>query len=140
MFLLMRVAFVLLLLTGSRAQRPDQHDRGEAPGPCDKASTQLELNQCTAEQYKKADASLNALYKEIGSDLARNNDAAAVGKLKAAERVWLKYRDLHCDAARHQFKGGSMSPMIWADCMTGVTLNRIQELKFAYPIDGQPRI
>jgi len=112
--------------------------------PCDWAKTQQDMNQCSGEQYSKADAHLNSLYAKLmgllEKDLAKNaNDAEqraynelAIQKLKAAEKAWIQYRDLHCDAARHQFEGGSISPMIWADCMASATEHRIDELKDAY--------
>ena len=114
--------------------------------PCDWARTQQELNECSGEQYRKADARLNALYSKLmgllEKDLAeaqrkndadqKNHDETAIQKLKAAERAWIQYRDLHCDAARHQFAGGSMGPMVWADCMAETTEHRVVELKDAY--------
>jgi uncharacterized protein YecT (DUF1311 family) len=114
--------------------------------PCDWAMTQQDLNQCSGEQYRKADGHLNAVYVKlmnmVEKDLAeaqKQSDAerkayseTVVQKLKAAERAWIQYRDLHCDAARHQYEGGSMSPMVWADCMTTTTDHRIVDLKNAY--------
>jgi len=109
------------------------------------------MNQCSGEQYSKADARLNSLYTKLTSLLEK--DAAtdrpkrktggkeqrqtAIQKLRAAERAWIQYRDLHCDAARDQFEGGSMSPMVWTDCMTKITDHRIDELKDAYGADRE---
>jgi uncharacterized protein YecT (DUF1311 family) len=111
--------------------------------PCDWAKTQRDMNQCSGE-HRKADTHLNNLYAKLmgllEKDLAKNADdpeqkpynELAIQKLRAAEKAWIQYRDLHCDAARHQFEGGSMSPMIWADCMASTTEHRIDELKDAY--------
>jgi uncharacterized protein YecT (DUF1311 family) len=113
---------------------------------CDWAQSQMELNQCSGEQYHKADQRLNVAYnsalrfmqKDL-SDAQRQGYAdevqfsqTATEKLKAAEKVWIRYRDLHCDAARHEVGGGSMSPMIWGFCMAKTTEDRIEELKRAY--------
>jgi len=106
----------------------------------------MELNQCSGDQYRKADTRLNTVYsKVLGflqkdlTDAVGQKDAeqvkynqAAVEKLKATERAWIHYRNLHCDAARHENEGGSMSPMIWALCMEQVTTDRVEELKQAY--------
>jgi uncharacterized protein YecT (DUF1311 family) len=112
--------------------------------PCDWAKTQRDMNQCSGEQYRKADTHLNNLYAKVmgllEKDLAKNADdpeqkpynELAIQKLRAAEKSWIQYRDLHCDAARHQFEGGSLSPMIWTDCMTTTTKHRIDDLKNAY--------
>lgn len=140
MLFLTRVVLGALILSTVRTQQPAPPAAGqtdERTGLCDKAATQLELNQCTAEQFKVIDARLNSLYSQINRDIAR--DTVGVDKLKTAQQAWIKYRDLHCEAARHQAARASMAPMIWADCMTGVTLNRIEELKFAYPVQGRPR-
>jgi len=72
------------------------------------------------------------------ADLTKYNQQA-IEKLKAAEKVWIQYRDLHCDAARHQIMGGSMSPMVWGYCMAETTLDRIKELKSAYE-DGDRKL
>jgi uncharacterized protein YecT (DUF1311 family) len=61
-------------------------------------------------------------------------ESTAIEKLKAAERAWIQYRDLHCDAAEQQIDGGSMSPMVRAECMRETTEHRIQELKHAYEL------
>jgi len=118
-----------------------------SPGQaCDTAQSQMELNQCAGEQYKKADARLNTIYRNVlnmmEKDLADAKDhkdtdqvryeQAAIDKLKAAEKAWIQYRDLHCEAARHQYEGGSMNPMVWGFCMEQVSLDRIEELKSAY--------
>jgi len=119
--------------------------------PCDWAKTQMDMNQCSGEQYGKADARLNALYTKLTRLLEKDTAAdqpkrengrkehnqTAIQKLRAAERAWIPYRDLHCDAARDQFEGGSMSPMVWADCMTRITDHRIDELKDAYGADRE---
>ena len=113
---------------------------------CDEAKSQMELNQCAGKQYHKADARLNAVYRKVlefmekdlsdaqnGKDpeqIKYNQDAIA--KLRATEKAWIQYRDLHCDAARHQNEGGSMAPMVWAFCMEQTTTDRIEELKQAY--------
>ncbi|HJX83584.1 MAG TPA: lysozyme inhibitor LprI family protein [Candidatus Angelobacter sp.] len=115
-----------------KSTSPDQN-------PCARANTQLEINECSADQYRKADARLNSLYAKIAADLQKDQDKTALDKLRATERAWIQYRDLHCDAARNQFAGGSISPTIWAGCMKMVTEHRIEELQAAYLVDGQPR-
>jgi len=114
----------------------------------------MELNQCAGEQYHKADARLNAVYRKVleikdkallearnhnDSDLIKYNQQS-LNKLKAAERAWIQYRDLHCDAVRHEYEDGSMSPMIWGFCMAQTTLDRIEELKSAYEDRSSNRI
>jgi uncharacterized protein YecT (DUF1311 family) len=114
--------------------------------PCDSAMTQLELNNCSGDQYRKADAHLNALYGKLMHLLEedikraqnekdedqRKNSETAIRKLKATEKAWIVYRDLQCDAARFEYEGGSINPSVWAICMKTVTEHRISDLKDAY--------
>jgi len=123
-----------------------QQSRSDAERACDSAQAQAELNQCFGEQFKKADAHLNIVYRKILAFMQDNlsdaqrraatdemkNYEAAVDKLKAAEKAWIQYRDLHCDAARHEVWGGSMAPMVWAQYMEQVIQDRTEELKRAY--------
>jgi uncharacterized protein YecT (DUF1311 family) len=139
-------AFLLFAILLSAQNTNPAKQSTSQKSPCDWAQTQQEMNQCSGEQYRKADARLNTLYaKLIGlmeKDIAaakQENDAeeknyneAAIQKLRAAEKAWIQYRDLHCDAARYQIGGGSMSPMVWADCMASTTEHRIEDLKNAY--------
>jgi len=144
---LLLVATYLALVNGSVAQQPANPAVAASPErACDKAQSQIDLNQCSGEQYHLADDRLNAVYRKAldflqkdVSDAQTRKDVEeekynqiAIEKLKKAERAWIQYRDLHCDAARHQVGAGSMAPMVWAFCMAGTTLHRIEELKDAY--------
>lgn len=149
MRILLPVGFVFLFCFGSGLAEQNGaagHQAGSVPNPCDKANTQMEMNQCSGDEYGKADAHLNAVYQELVAflkktlaDTQKANDAqqkanaeAALQKLKSAEKAWMVYRDEHCSAAKQQYEGGSISPMVYANCMQLVTNHRIEELKAAY--------
>lgn len=114
------------------------------PDPCEKASTQAEMNDCYGAEYQKEDARLNRVYRKVmeylqrdlaqaGSDQGLKQSAqTAIDDLKAAELAWIKYRDLQCEAAGQQYEGGTMRPMIHSVCMAMVTEHRVQEIKQAY--------
>jgi len=144
----LRLATALLLfpiLLSAQNSDPAKQSKAQK-NPCDWAQTQQEMNQCSGEQYRKADARLNAIYAKLiglmGKDITapqqgndsdgKNYNETAIQKLRAAEKAWIQYRDLHCDAARQQFEGGSISPMVWADCMRTTTDHRIEDLENAY--------
>jgi uncharacterized protein YecT (DUF1311 family) len=144
-------ATVLLPATALLARQTQKSN--DPQRACDEAKSQMELNQCAGEQYHKADARLNSVYRKAletmqkdlsdaqdhkNPDLIKYNQQS-IEKLKAAERAWIQYRDFHCEAARHQFEGGSMSPMIWGFCMAQTTLDRIDEMKSAYE-DGDRKL
>ena len=139
MHIWLRFAVACVLLAASWIQTQDSARTG-APeqDPCADVQGQQPMNICSGQRYQQTDARLTVLYRQIADDLQSNNPIAA-NKLAAAQKAWVQYRDLHCDAAKYQFNGGSISPMIWADCMKLVTDHRIRELKAAYPVDGRER-
>jgi uncharacterized protein YecT (DUF1311 family) len=104
------------------------------------------MNQCSAEEYRKADAHLNTVYKSLvrwlekdagetqqqNASEQKKAETPAVQKLRAAQRQWIQYRDLHCGAVKAQYEGGSIAAMQWSACMTETTNHRIEELKHGY--------
>ena len=93
--------------------------------PCANAQSQLEMNMCWGNQYKTADAQLNAAYREFSSKLSTEEAA----QLKAAQLAWIKFRDANCEFVADAYKGGSIRPMIAAMCLADVTTARTSELK-----------
>lgn len=134
MIRIFRLVIALLFFTALGSPHSSSHRAEDTPqkGPCDAAATQLDLNQCYGQQFKNADAHLNKIYSSLVKQLQSVKNGTAVQKLQAAEKAWIRYRDLHCEAARFEFEGGSMSPMVWAQCMAMTTQHRIEEIKAAY--------
>jgi uncharacterized protein YecT (DUF1311 family) len=97
--------------------------------PCANAITQQDMNQCAAAEYQKADAHLNRIYAKL---IKSFKGSEANPSLRTIEKVWIKYRDLHCEDVRLQYEGGSIAPLEFANCMTIVTNHRIEEIKSAY--------
>ena len=87
--------------------------------------TQMELNMAADQAFKKADAALNIVYKQLLNQL----DAEGKTKLQAAQRLWLKYRDAECESESDDYRGGSILPMIYSECAERVTKARTAELK-----------
>jgi uncharacterized protein YecT (DUF1311 family) len=114
------VLSILLLASASiDAQKPKK------TGPCADPQTQTEMTQCAADAYKAADAVLNQVYKQLVAKLETEEKA----QLKEAQTAWLKYRDTNCDFVADQYKGGTMRPMIHANCLADVTSKRTAELR-----------
>jgi uncharacterized protein YecT (DUF1311 family) len=80
--------------------------------------TQMEMNACAAEDYKRADAKLNAAYRRL----------AKTPELIATERDWIKYRDTTCANETADYRGGSMESMVYSECMAEKTEERIAVL------------
>ena len=109
----------------------------------------MEMNQCSGEEYRKADAQLNEVYKNLLRKLQQDADEAhqqkdeeqqkdaetAIQKLRAAQRQWIQYRDLHCGAVKQRYEGGSMSSLIWSTRLAETTNHRIEELKSGYELE-----
>ncbi len=120
----------LLLLTGTpRAQS------GDPKIDCAKASTTQEINFCAEQDFKAADARLNAAYKamlgrvEIGTDFDRKTQAGLRAAIQDAQRKWLAFRDADCkEAVGREWTGGTGMTAAVYTCLTEKSLARIKEL------------
>ena len=136
-----RICLLLLLLFAGPGVAVAENAK---PYPCEKAVNQADMNECYGKEYQKDDARLNRVYRKAmdylqhdlalaGSDQAQKQSAqTAIDDLKAAEVAWIKYRDPQCEAAGHQYEGGTMQSMIHSICLAMTTEHRIDELKQAY--------
>jgi len=94
---------------------------------CNPNQSQAELNECYGAAYKKTDAELNLLYRQITGRL--KNDNATTKLLVAAQRAWVAFRDAECEFSASGVAGGSIYGMILAICLDKLTSKRIDDLK-----------
>ncbi|TCB98656.1 lysozyme inhibitor LprI family protein [Kosakonia quasisacchari] len=87
---------------------------------CDNASTQAQLNSCTASQYQAADKKLNQTYQAA---LKRSTPPQAA-MLKKAQQSWITLRDSDCAFVSSGVEGGSAQPMVQNQCLTDKTNER----------------
>ncbi len=87
---------------------------------CDNASTQSELNSCTAGQYQTADKKLNQTYQAA---LKRSTPQQAT-MLKKAQQIWVSLRDSDCAFMSSGVEGGSAQPMVLNQCLADKTNER----------------
>ena len=122
MFALCVVFFGLLVARGVSAQEND---------PCLGMQSQAEMNACAADQYAKADAELNAVYKQLMAKY--KSDAEFVAKLRLAQENWLKFRDADLTCFYYQKDKvaayGSVYPTCRSRALTHLTVERTNELK-----------
>lgn len=87
--------------------------------------TQMEMNTEAGKNYKKSDAKLAIVYKKV-----QKETQGEVGKklLLDAQRTWIKYKEAHCKSASAIYEGGSMQPLIYLNCLTEITTERIKQL------------
>ena len=106
------------------------------PVDCSNAQTQADMNQCAADDYRKADAAMNAQWAETRAAMLAwdkatppSQDNGAAKRLLASQRAWLAYRDAACDVEGYSVEGGSMQPLIVSSCLAELTTRRTEELK-----------
>jgi uncharacterized protein YecT (DUF1311 family) len=96
-----------------------------ALGPACKAQTQSEMNEEAFGDYQKADAELNAVYKEIIKDASEKQKKLLV----QAQKDWIKFRDSKCAYEASIYEGGSMQPMVRYSCLEETTKARTEDLR-----------
>lgn len=89
---------------------------------CAALDTQAEMNTCAGENYKAADAMLGKAWKALVGRLG--DDADTLAMLRTSERAWIAYRDAECAFASSAVAGGSIEPMIRAECLQAATIAR----------------
>jgi uncharacterized protein YecT (DUF1311 family) len=119
-FVLPLLLFSLLTARGAAAQ-------------CKDAMSTRDMEDCASSEYKKADTELNRVYQETLKKL-QPTDAQL---LRKAQRAWLAYRDAHCDAQYRLYTGGSIAPVILAQCRATLTAQRATEIKESYSQEGK---
>ena len=125
------IAAVLLLAGTALAPPPDWN--------CDDPQVQQEMNWCAAQGFEKADAALNAQWKKAAAAMrARDADQSLPGDdrpghfatLLEAQRAWIAFRDAQCRSEGYLFRGGSMEPLLVHTCMTRLSEERTQQLRY----------
>jgi uncharacterized protein YecT (DUF1311 family) len=85
------VLFTVIVCSASPVQNSERYTK------CiDKATTQTAMHVCANEEAQRVDAELNDIYQKLLS--AVGNQAAAIEKIRAAERAWIAYRDAYIAA------------------------------------------
>jgi uncharacterized protein YecT (DUF1311 family) len=97
---------------------------------CGAAATQTGMNVCEDKNYRKADAELNSIYRQITDRLKSDDDLRpTLEALVAAQRAWIAFRDAECAFVGSRTAGGSVNGAIVASCLAGVTGKRTKELR-----------
>ncbi|WP_251566892.1 lysozyme inhibitor LprI family protein [Erythrobacter sp. 3-20A1M] len=116
---------------------------------CENPQTQTALTMCSKRDFDRADAAMNAVWKEVRA-VAKNADADVRYEddqagywdtLLKAQRAWLTYRDEHCRYASYDVRGGSLQPMLINNCTTDLTNARTMELRelLVSQVSGEPK-
>lgn len=92
---------------------------------CEKAQTQLEMNQCAQAKKAQTDKRLNDVYRRYRQRL----QPAHKQKLTDAQRAWLAFRESWCSFIASGAEGGTVQPLVLSECLRGVTEQRIKQLE-----------
>jgi uncharacterized protein YecT (DUF1311 family) len=108
---------------------------------CANPQAQQEMNYCAEQDFERADAELNAVYRtaiaaaqQADRDYAHDAGGAGDGTgeeatLREAQRAWVSFRDAQCRMESFEARGGSMQPMLDAGCRATLTRARTAELR-----------
>jgi uncharacterized protein YecT (DUF1311 family) len=120
------VMFLCLLLTAPDAWAQKQEKKSSK---CvDSAQTQSDLNNSAGKDSANAERELNATYQGILKKYA--DDPAFIGRLRTAQRAWLKFRDAQLQMRfPPSNQAGSVAPMCYASYKAELTQARTRELK-----------
>jgi uncharacterized protein YecT (DUF1311 family) len=92
---------------------------------CDKASSQAELNACSAERYQAAEKEMNEDYRRLRARLrGKNRDL-----LTRAQNAWLGFRKVECELESSPARGGSAYVALHNQCLARITTARTEDLK-----------
>lgn len=110
---------------------------------CDDPMSQNEMNACAAIDFERADAELNAVWRDAiagmraaDAEIDREYDQRPTSEetLSEAQRAWIVFRDAHCTLQGYEeARGGSMEPMIYDGCRAQLTRERTEQLRGANP-------
>jgi uncharacterized protein YecT (DUF1311 family) len=101
--------------------------------PCTNPVTQADMNECAALDWEIADAELNAAYAQAiatARDMNAYSQVNVEESLREAQRAWVTFRDLACEVESLVAEGGSMQPMIYSACLTTLTEERTDALRY----------
>ncbi|HMN86339.1 MAG TPA: DUF1311 domain-containing protein [Bauldia sp.] len=129
-----------LSLAAPAAGRAADWDIPPADVDCPDATSNVEMATCADAAFKKADAELNAVWKEVlatikpdGGTITDDIAAAWKADLVAAQQAWVTFKDKDCNGARsYEYWGGSGRGLAVTSCLYEYTAARVADLKARY--------
>ncbi|MBO6676021.1 MAG: DUF1311 domain-containing protein [Rhizobiales bacterium] len=115
-----------LLLVPLFLGAPTRPAKAQADFDCKAPQTQMAMNVCAGEDYQAADEELNAVWSDL-RDARR--DSSTWQAILDAQRLWIPFRDAHCNAEAALYEGGSIQPLIRFSCLAHTTRQRTAQLR-----------
>lgn len=94
-------------------------------GNCAKATTTVEINECTSRQARVADRQLNQVYQQLRPKISSKQRQ----RLTQAQLDWIKFRDRTCEYEAGEFEGGTAASFTYSSCLARVTTQRTADLQ-----------
>ncbi len=115
---------------------PEAKDAGsKLLGHCGDAETQDVMNACFALEFDNANREMNSTLEIMLKQL----DASERASVRAVQRAWMQYRDLHCQAVGAiRVGGGSLEPTELNICKADLTKARTKEINDSYRVLQEP--
>ncbi len=92
---------------------------------CLKATTTVEINECTAREAKAADRQLNQTYQKLRPKLSTKQRQ----RLTQAQSEWINFRDRTCEYEAGEWEGGTGASAAYSACISRVTTQRTADLQ-----------
>ncbi|MGY8524038.1 lysozyme inhibitor LprI family protein [Paracidovorax citrulli] len=84
----------------------------------------LDMRVCLDRRFKLADGKLNERYQELMASIGETRKA----QLKREQIRWIREKEAKCPRAGTEFAGGTLEPVVIADCYVTMTEKRLQRL------------
>jgi uncharacterized protein YecT (DUF1311 family) len=95
------------------------------PACMDSAETQADMNICAGRLFRWSDGRLQRLLVAL-ADAGLSDPLPPLSEVQVK---WEHFRNAQCSWERDLYRGGSMTSMVNALCLAGLTERRIDELK-----------
>ncbi|MFO1101937.1 MAG: lysozyme inhibitor LprI family protein [Methylocystis sp.] len=96
--------------------------------PCGGRGSQTDLNLCEGDNFKQADAKLNAVYGKLMKKISTDGQS----KLREAQNSWIAYRDAQCAFETLGTIDGSIHSMVVAQCLADLTEQQTKRLEHQF--------
>ena len=119
---------------------------------CANPQAQQEMNYCAGEDFRRADAELNSVYRtaiasaqaadreynrmDPGGASARRDEPGEEASLREAQRGWVSFRDANCRLESFEARGGSLAPTLNSTCRITLTQERTRQLKALVEVEN----
>jgi uncharacterized protein YecT (DUF1311 family) len=120
---LLLLAMFICYDSNAKAQHMNSTD-----APCRNVLITVAMENCFDQAYKAADSKLNQKYSQISKILQPDD----LQQLRAAQRLWIQFRDATCTAESHLYNGGTASAPAYSACIEEVTRQRTVDLDTIY--------